>query len=246
MLQLSKASKKFGGLQAVRNVDLTIERGEITGLIGPNGAGKTTIFNLVSGYLKPDSGRIIFNNQDITNHSPHQIVQAGISRTFQIPRPFSTMSVLECVAASFLYGRKRIKHVSMARKNALQILEFVKLADKQAVRSGDLNVIDLRRLEISRALATDPLLIMLDETMAGLTDKELLEVLSIIEAIKGELGLTVLIIEHVMKAIMSLCDRVIVLDRGQKIAEGSAIEVANDKQVIEAYLGSGGIDGSLS
>lgn len=193
---------------------------------------------MISGYIKPDSGHITFNDQDITNWNPHRTVRAGISRTFQIGRPFSNMSVLENVCVGLLYGNKGIRDMERAKKSALEILEFTKLIDKRATRSGDLNTVDLRRLEISRALASGPQLVMLDETMAGLNDKELSEIFDVINAIRNNLGITVLLVEHVMRAIMTLSDFVVVLDRGQKIAEGRPSEIARNKTVIEAYLGS--------
>lgn len=245
-LQCFNVNKSFGGLQSIKDLDFKIERSQITSLIGPNGAGKTTVFNVISGHLKPDAGQIIFNEKDITGWSPHRIVEKGISRTFQISRPFSSMTVLETVSTAFLYGRKKVKNLDEAKKMGLEILEFVKLADKKEHRSGALSVVDQRRLEISRALATGPELVMLDEVMAGLNDKELVEVLEIIEGMRTKLGMTVLIIEHVMKAIMSLSNSVIVLHNGQKIAEGSPKEIARNDAVIDAYLGGENTVGALS
>ena len=236
MLEGRGVTKYFGGLAAVKNVDFEVRKGEIVGLIGPNGAGKTTLFNVISGMLKPTSGSIVFEGEDITGLDPHRVCEMGIARTFQIVQPFLNMTVLENVMVGLLYGRRRMS-VLDARSEALRILDFVGLREKSGMLARGLTLIDRKMLELARALATDPKLILLDEVLAGLNPVETEEAVKLIEGLRSELGITIFWIEHLMRAIMKAADRIIVLHHGEKIAEGTPEEVANNTRVIEAYLG---------
>jgi len=234
-------SRSFGGLQALDRVDLSIGRGDVVGLIGPNGAGKTTLFNVICG-LRPTSGRVLVDGADITGLPPHRICQRGIARTFQLTRPFVELSVLDNVAAAVLFGRNRgkVSHLAGARAKAAPILHWVKLDERRDAAAQDLLFSERRRLELARALATEPDLLLLDEAMAGLTAGEIVEMIDILGRLRQEMGLTLLVIEHVMKVVMTLCDRIVVLNYGSKLAEGAPEEVARDQAVIDAYLGVDG------
>lgn len=236
MLEAKKVTKYFGGLAAVSNVDLTVKRGEIVGLIGPNGAGKTTLFNLISGALPLTSGEINFKGERISGLKPHQICRKGISRTFQLVKVFGNMSVLQNVMMGVLFGKDRAVSPAEAEKDAMEALEFVGLLDHINTPAKDLIVGNQKRLEVARALATKPELLMLDELMAGLNPAEVAEASEDVLKLK-EKGMTIIMIEHVMKAIMSLCDRIVVLHHGEKIAEGTPQEICNNSKVIEVYLG---------
>ena len=227
-------NKRFGGLVAVRDVSFQIQKGEILGLIGPNGAGKTTIFNLVTGFIPPDSGRVIFQGETITGlKPPHQICLKHIGRTFQLVKPFKDMTVLENAMVGAFAG---IRNAQEARKRALEILAFIGLTKHQDSLASSLTIADRKRLELGRALATQPDLFLLDEVVAGLNPKETEEIIGIIKKISGQ-GITIFMIAHVMKAVMALSDRIIVLHHGEKIAEGTPLEISRDKRVVEAYLG---------
>ena len=238
LLEVQEISKTFGGVQALDRVSLSVNRGEVVGLIGPNGAGKTTVFNVISG-LKPTAGRILFNGQDITGLNPHEICRRGIARTFQLTRPFPELSVEDNVASAVLFGRnhKGIASLSDARKEALGILGRVKLEHRIDTLAKDLLFAERRRLEVARALATGPDLLLLDEVMAGLTVGEAQDMVGILDRLRREFGLTLLVIEHVMKVVMAICGRIIVLNYGSKLAEGAPEEVVAHKDVISAYLG---------
>ena len=236
LLRVESLNKRFGGLLAVSQASFEVKEGEIVGLIGPNGAGKTTLFNLITGAITADSGRITFDGQDLKGLSSYQICRAGIARTFQVPRPFAKMTCGENVLVA-LIGRN-ISVPEPDRPGTIrEMLELVGLAGKERVLSADLNLIDTKRLEVARALATGPRLILLDEVLGGLSSMEMSQALDLIRAIRDRFGITVLWIEHVMGAIMSLSERVLVLNQGGLICEGAPAEVIRDKRVIEAYLG---------
>ena len=234
ILQIEHLSKHFGGLKAVNDFSMTVEKGEIHALIGPNGAGKTTLFNLVSGFLTPSAGTITFDGKNVTNDKPYHLCSKGLVRTYQIVQPFRGMTTLDNVMVG---GFTHTDRVSLAREKAMRALQIVKLDQKAAVQARNLNLCEQKRLEVARALATEPKLIMLDEVMAGLNPTEVAEVMDIVLEIR-ELGITVVIIEHIMQAVMSISDNITDLSFGQKIAEGVPSEIATNPEVISVYLGS--------
>jgi branched-chain amino acid transport system ATP-binding protein len=238
ILEAKDVVKRFGGLEALRGVSVEVGREEILGLVGPNGSGKTVFFNVVTGVYKPEGGRIIFKGRDITGLPPHAIARMGIGRTFQVPKPFSAMSVRDNVMIGALFGKHGAKNPYEAAKVVDEVLELTGLAGKADLQAGLLNVPEKRRLEMARALASRPELLLLDEVLAGLTPTEIDEALGMIRSFRKELGLAVIMVEHVMRAVMNISDRIVVFNAGRKIAEGSPSEVANDQAVIEAYLGA--------
>lgn len=228
-------TRKFGGLVAVQDVDLAIKEGEIVALIGPNGAGKTTLFNVISGFLKPDQGRVIFRGRDITGLKPHYICKLGLVRTFQFVKPFANLTVKENIAVG---AHTRIAGRAEARAVAARIACEVGMENMLDQPASALTVAGLKRLELARALATNPKLLLLDEVIAGLNATEVKEIVGVIKDIRAR-GATILLIEHVMQAVMSLSDRAYVLNNGALIAQGTPKEVASNALVIEAYLGHG-------
>ena len=236
MLKCIGVSKKFGGLEALKKVDFTVNKNEIAGLVGPNGSGKSTLLNVISGVYKPDSGKILFLNEDISKIPPHLICSKGITKTSQSVQSFPDMTTLENVLAGVLFGKKEVKENDPLSK-ARELLEFVGL-DKQKfnVPARNLNVVELRRVQLARALATAPKLLLLDEILTGLTPKESDEAIDLVKMIRKQ-GVTILMVEHVMKVIMGLCDRVTVLHHGEKICEGTPEKVCEDENVVKVYLG---------
>src|ERR1700710_15453 len=227
-------SKRFGGLRAVQDVSFTVKENETVALIGPNGAGKTTSFNLITGYHRPDAGSVSAFDREIVGLRPHDICAHGLARTFQVAKPFGAMTVLANVmTGAFL----RDKHVGAAREKAREAIEFVGLSAKEQTAAKDLTTIDQRRLEMARALATEPRLLLLDEVMAGLNPSEIDQAVALIGKLSGK-GLTIVIVEHVMRAIMAVARHIVVLDHGQKIAEGAPKEIVENPEGIRAYLGS--------
>ncbi|WML39732.1 ABC transporter ATP-binding protein [Neobacillus sp. OS1-2] len=233
MLKVNNLVKNFGGLQVTKNVSFEVKEGEILGIIGPNGAGKTTLFNQIFGFIKPDSGSIQFKGHSIEKSSPKYICKLGIGRTFQVAQPFPNMSVLENVMVGSLLRTKSIK---VAREKAMEVLDFVQLNVAYDTPSSNLTISDRKRLEVAKALATEPELILLDEVMAGLNPTGVKEFINLIFELKKR-GTSVLIIEHIMEAMMTLSDRILVLNYGEEILTGKPEEVANNPKVIEAYLG---------
>jgi len=236
LLEGRNVSKSFGGVQALSQVDFTVERGTIVGLIGPNGAGKTTLFNAVAGAFKPTSGRIVFDEADITGLPANAVCRLGMARTFQVTRPFGAMTCLENVMVAAI-NRHPQKPRAFIESMAREKLSFVGLAEMEGFEARHLNVIQKKRLEMARALATEPKLLMLDEVLGGLNTQEISQAVEFIRSLRDQLGLTVLWIEHVMGAIMQAAERVIVLDQGQVLMAGTPAEVVNDPRVIQAYLG---------
>ncbi len=233
MLEIKDLTKDFGGLRAVDSLDLSIGTGEILGLIGPNGAGKSTVFNCVAGLFPPSSGEITFDGRRINGVKPWNLCKAGLARTFQIVKPFATKSVLFNV----MVGAFAVTdNTDEARERAIEVLDFLHLKKRMDMRAGNLTIADRKRLEIARALATGPKLLLLDEVMAGLRPTEVDEVIAIIRELKGR-GMTIFVIEHIMRAIMALSDRLVVIQFGRKICEGEPEAVACDENVIKAYLG---------
>jgi len=237
ILEGEEVTKHFGGLAAVHDVDFDINQGEVVGLIGPNGAGKTTLFNLITGSLKTTAGEIRFKGKKITGLKPHQICRLGIARTFQTVQLFDNISVLDNVFLGSICGTTTPISTPDARKKAMTYLELVELSAKKSNIAKTLPLAEQKRLEVARALATEAELLLLDEVMAGLTAPELAVATGLIETIRNQ-GKTILVVEHVMQAIMAICDRIIVLHHGVKIAEGAPREIAKNKKVIEVYLGT--------
>jgi len=229
-------TKHFGGLAAVEKVDFHLNSGEIVGLIGPNGAGKTTLFNLLSGSLAPTAGAICLKGEDITGLKPNQICKKGVARTFQLVKVFPYLSVLENVLLGSLFGMSPGPRMMDAKTEAEELLGFVALSDMRENLAKDLTIANQKRVEVARALATEPELLLLDEVMVGLNPAEVVQFTGLIKKIRDK-GITVLMIEHVMKAIMGISDRIIVLHHGEKIAEGTPQEIAASQEVIKVYLG---------
>ena len=233
-LVIRNLSKKFGGLRAVQDVSFTVKENETVALIGPNGAGKTTSFHLITGFHRPDQGSVLAFGREIVGLKPHDICALGLARTFQVAKPFGAMTVLDNVmTGAFL----RDKHVTVARDMAREAIEFTGLSARAQTAAKDLTTIDQRRLEMARALATQPRLLLLDEVMAGLNPSEIDQAVALIGKL-SQRGLTIVIVEHVMRAIMAVARHIVVLDHGQKIAEGAPKEIVENPEVIRAYLGS--------
>ena len=233
MLEVTGLTKKFGGLTAVNNVSINVEKGEIVGLIGANGAGKTTLFNMVAGEFPPTEGKIVFNGKEIQGNPGYKMCHMGIGRTYQIVKPFSSLTVLDNVVVGALLKDSNVKR---AREKARKVIDLVGLSYRADVVGADLNLPELKRLELARALATDPELLLLDEVMAGLNPADSDKMIELVKEI-NKTGITIIIIEHVMKAIMRLSDRIYVLNQGCLIAQGKPEEVSNDPEVIKSYFG---------
>jgi branched-chain amino acid transport system ATP-binding protein len=233
ILELAGVTKRFGGLTAVSDVSFTVPAGELLGIIGPNGAGKTTLFNVISGYYRPEAGRVVFAGRDVTGLAPHQICRLGLTRTFQLVKPFGNLSVIDNVMIGAL---TRLPTVSSARLEAERVVEACGLASHAGSHARALPIGLRKRLEVARALATRPRLILLDEVMAGLNPTELGGMIELIRRLHGD-GLTVIVIEHIMAAMMRLARRIVVLHHGETIAAGAPAEITQDRRVVDAYLG---------
>ena len=244
ILELSGLGKSFGGVRAVDRLSFAIAEHEILGLIGPNGAGKSTLFNLINGVFAPDEGKVTFRGMDITGESPHRVARRGLARTHQIVQPLEAMTVLENCAVGACFGRENLTR-ARALEAAREAAVFVGLEERLETPAVHLTIAGKKRLELARALSAQPVLLLLDEVLAGLNPTEVERMIGVIRRLR-ERGITILMIEHLMQAIMSLSDRIVVLNYGRKLAEGTPREVANDKQVIEAYLGDPALAAELS
>jgi branched-chain amino acid transport system ATP-binding protein len=236
ILKVTGVSKRFGGLQALLKVSFDLPEGQILGLIGPNGAGKTTLFNVINGIYSPDEGHIVFREKDISGKKPYQVARLGLARTHQIVRPLNDLTVRENVMVGSCFGKEN-RGMAEAAQIADEVLDFVGLFERRDQLAGSLNVAQKKRLEMARALASRPYLLLLDEVLAGLNPSEIATMVETIRKIRQQ-GVSIIMIEHVMHAVMNVSDRMIVLDYGQQIAEGTPQEIATNEQVIEAYLGS--------
>jgi len=232
-LNVKSVSKHFGGVKAVNNASFHVDEKEIVGIIGPNGAGKTTLFNLISGNFPVTSGEIIFKGENITNQKPYHLCKKGIGRTYQVVKPFGNISVLDNVIVGAF---NKISNKKEAEEYSLEILKKVGLYHLKDYTGKSLTLANKKRLEVAKALATQPEILLLDEVMAGLNPTEVKEVLPMIRSLRDD-GITIVLIEHIMEVVMTICDRIVVINHGEKIAEGTATEVANNQSVIEAYLG---------
>jgi len=231
ILSVDRINKHFGGIVAVRDMTFEVQAGEVVGLMGPNGAGKTTLLNLIAGVYRPDSGRILFQGKDITRYAPHRTCHLGIARTYQIPQPFTNLLVRENLMVAAKYGGKKGDTLELD-----EILDLVDLSKQKDTISGDLATVSLKRLELARALASNPKLILLDEVAAGSTEAEIPRILHVTEQVR-KMGKTIILVEHVMKVMVEAVDRIIVIDKGEKIAEGRPGEVMEDEKVMAAYFG---------
>ena len=236
-LKVNGLSKSFGGLNVIQNLDFEVEPGEIVGLIGPNGSGKTTTLNMLTGFLKPNSGTIVFMGKNIAGLPCNQVSHTGVARTFQLIKPFLEFTALQNVMVGRVYGHEPARNMRVAARESEEILEQVGLLGKAAKLAKDLTLMERKRLELARALATRPRLLLLDELMAGLNHAEAEDAMQLIRKIKDDLKLTILMVEHIVKAIVGLSDRIIVLNMGNKIAEGVPQEIIHNPKVIEVYLG---------
>jgi branched-chain amino acid transport system ATP-binding protein len=236
VLTVEDVRVRFGGLKALDGISFSVNEGEVLGMIGPNGSGKSTAFNVITGSVRPQSGTVTFLDEDITARSPQRVARMGITRTFQVVRPFAALTALENVLIGRMYGR-----VDAGRSDAvdasLAILERVGLKDKSQVIAGDLTILERKWLEVARALAGDPMVVLLDEFMAGISSNEVPAAVDLVKSVNAS-GVTVVLVEHIVKAIVGACDRVIVLDAGKLLAEGTVDEIIEDPKVIQAYLGS--------
>jgi len=236
LLEIEGLHKSFGGLMAIRNLGFVVDEGEIVGLIGPNGSGKTTTMNLLTGFLRPDSGRIIFRGQNVTGAARCRICRKGIARTFQLVKPFLDFTARQNVMAGRAYGQESARNLRTAAEEADELLARVGLWEKAEALAKDLTLMQRKRLELARALATRPQLLLLDELMAGLNPGEAEDAMRLVRSIRDS-GITIVIVEHIVKAILGLSDRIVVLNMGEKIAEGCPHEIVHNPQVIEVYLG---------
>jgi branched-chain amino acid transport system ATP-binding protein len=235
ILTVREITKRFGGLVALKNVSFDVYPGEVVGLMGPNGAGKTTLLNIIAGEHTPDGGTITFKGRNITRCAPHEVCHLGITRTYQIPQPFVTLSVRENLLVSSVFGRQ-LKRTAAERTDE-RIFDLVNLSEKKETLAGDLPILSLKKLELARALARHPELLLLDEVAAGSTEIEIPKILATIKEIR-KMGITLIIVEHVMKVMVNAVDRIVVIDKGMKIAEGEPDAVMNDSKVIDAYFGA--------